>query len=718
MAGRPRSRTAPLVSPKRSGHLVREKDGCHCYNEPTQRRWLARWKSGKMAWLLVVLGAWSMRVLRLSAVYSSSSTGGVATDIPWTRVQTDPSFFLASTASYGERNSSIGIGNENEKGSGSGNDGGSLGSDANERGPFEIGVFNLTSSTNTSSNTSTSDIISNNTNESIQFEIGVFNLSSNGSNSSSSNNDNTNNSTSTSTNESIQFEIGVFNLSSNGSNSSSSSNNNSTNNNTNDESQPERDREMVPPGMPSISLNSMSLNFTKASSSNASAQIMPWFIANKEGRISSDRAMEHYDALRFAAVAENIDGDRMMVYRACCGLGHRLSREAAAARYSRHKGFRLLWVEYTKTRISPGSCYTRFKPGSLDLSEYMFGPGPLLLFDEDEDDEQTYASLPTDFDSRSMEIRRYAAGDHGEKYERRNHTLIPNNVPDHDSKCFQKLPPSDQRAVGRADERFFRQLRSLFRFNHLARDFAEAHRFSERIVLGIHIRAGNGEQDDFVKKERGIEDHQGFANNTAKTLDELVTKIRSAQIRQGAGVHLHALPPLLFVATDDLAMVTKLENATRPYNISVVSFPQFRPDPGTGVSYNKQWKDSERCKRSWADQMVDMVLLGASDVLVAARYSSFSMSLPLFALFSDSLRYARRRTARENLSANDGSGTRYAHRMFCQSGRLGDGLKCFDDYSDWVRGRNPLATPTGKVDVVLPFDPFDKMIYGRCNSTK
>jgi hypothetical protein len=133
-------------------------------------------------------------------------------------------------------------------------------------------------------------------------------------------------------------------------------------------------------------------------------------------------------------------------------------------------------------------------------------------------------------------------------------------------------------------------------------------------------------------------------------------------------------PALIFLATDTVDIVETFSNATFSYGIRVVLFEQNHVPKGKGVSFQYQWqKDDDvngtnECHRAWENQFTDMYLLSTCDVVVAARYSSFSQSLPLSILF------ARRR----ELATSD------ALNLFCEVVKRGDGMHCFDSYLNWM----------------------------------
>jgi len=288
---------------------------------------------------------------------------------------------------------------------------------------------------------------------------------------------------------------------------------------------------------------------------------------------------------------------------------------------------------------------------------------------------------------------------------------IVNEVPGYNAhniaNQFHRLPKSTQRElfVDRAisDQRFYRQLRSLFRFNKRIKLFIDKHKFSERIVLGFHIRSGNGERGDFKRKNRGIEDLDDFLVNLANITHQLVNKIQSAQYK-GERETKYNLSPLVFIATDDPSVVDKFVNTAQVYGISVVSFPQSRLSTGKGVSYYTKFNNISACDNNWINQFIDASLLATADAVVAARYSSFSQAVPLVTVLSDSILDAARQKQSHGFTYNTTSvisatttSNRFAHRLFCEINRFGDGMRCYDDYIDWCMQKNEIFVPTSLI---------------------
>jgi len=397
---------------------------------------------------------------------------------------------------------------------------------------------------------------------------------------------------------------------------------------------------------------------------------------------------------------------------------------------------------------------------SNDLFEYYFGAGPMVVVPEENDPDlddyrvDNVDSWDVDAIHRRLEagasdalaaanvnvsvaefdatrLRVFSNHKNFEALVRQQNVVWHRNGPPHYGRsCFKNQ--KEQQALDHAisDDLFYRQLTGSFRFHDRIQAFANEHRFSERLVLGIHVRAGNGETGDFEKKKRGIRDLDSWVTTVAETMDRLVQTIQSAQRNNdnnnnnnndhgstsfSSSTRSSSLPPLLFVATDDGSVIGKLADATRRSNIEVVSLPQQRMKPGSGVNYNAR-VEQDACFENWFSQIADAILLGAVDVVVAARYSSFTQSLPLVSVLSGSIRDRKQQrnqhhqqqqqqqqetpaadattaTTNDDDNDDDTTTTRFAHRLFCESSQDGHGLQCYDDYVDWMMGRNQLYVP-------------------------
>jgi len=293
----------------------------------------------------------------------------------------------------------------------------------------------------------------------------------------------------------------------------------------------------------------------------------------------------------------------------CCGLGHRLSKNADAYYVaSRKLNFSL--------RTNWGTC------DDTEVHQYLFGPQPP-------------SSLPFNT-SIGLTVR------------------LQNNV-----YGFKKLIRSGDEESCEAnclddkfnsDLEYFQSLAERFRMKRKVDDFVKQHRFHEHTVLGMHIRAGNNETGNFAKKNRGIREPEKWVNNVVSQLLNLTQR----QLPK---------PPLLYVATDTPKMVSMLNKSLKNI-MPVIEYHQRRPPEGTGVLFGTAAKNSgSDCLTGWEDATMDVMLLGRSDIAIAARPSSFIQTLPLtFAL-----------SRGENVTTPS----------YCEFDYNATSMRCFQSFHDW-----------------------------------
>ncbi|KAL7568624.1 hypothetical protein ACA910_022724 [Epithemia clementina (nom. ined.)] len=313
----------------------------------------------------------------------------------------------------------------------------------------------------------------------------------------------------------------------------------------------------------------------------------------------------------------------MVRFHACCGLGHRLQRMAGAhyvAKARFHFGLTGIW----------GKCH------KTNLFSYLFEP-------EEEDAATTATNNSTSPRGTLVNIHNEAAG----------FRII--GPPRASSPC---PCPDDQIQL---DYQFYQSLRNRFRFRDKVEQFRLDHGFDQHTVIGIQIRAGNGEQGQFLQLHRGILDPESFRQNLIAQLQEKFPTIMSNNSTSGA-----TKPPLIYVASDTLSMIQQLRNeihnvtnssnttkivptnattatTTLQNDIPVVDYPHIRIDEGNGVRVNNidninntNSSAEESCLNGWRDALMDMILLSSADVIVATSYSSFTQSMPLSVVMQES----------------------------------------------------------------------------------
>lgn len=238
--------------------------------------------------------------------------------------------------------------------------------------------------------------------------------------------------------------------------------------------------------------------------------------------------------------------------------------------------------------------------------------------------------------------------------------------------CDKCSTPDALRKI-QTDEQFYSELVDRFSYKERLEAFREEHHFNNHTVIGLHIRAGNGEQGDFLWKNRGISDEDAFLELVASGLEDISQDF--------------LVPPLLFVATDTFSLIGRLRERLEGA-MPVVSYPQAHPEEGTGVA--RLWRSSagEECLTNWESVISDMMMVSTSDMVVAGRASTFVHSMPMSLAFQ---RESKKEVA----------------KPYCEV-VLGE-LKCFDSIPNWCcEGQGDLGGGPGlrlMIDVLKMTSP-------------
>mmetsp|Transcript_7906 Transcript_7906/g.12094 ORF Transcript_7906/g.12094 Transcript_7906/m.12094 type:complete len:443 (-) Transcript_7906:369-1697(-) len=331
-------------------------------------------------------------------------------------------------------------------------------------------------------------------------------------------------------------------------------------------------------------------------------------------------------------------------YYACCGLGHRLSKNADAYYIASRKlnfSFRTQW----------GKC------DETEVHQHLFGPQPPSL-------------LPLNVSTGStVKLRNNVYG-------------FKKLIRSGNEESCEKDCGGDKFA---SDVEYFQSLADRFRMRHKVDDFVRDNRFHEHTVLGMHIRAGNNETGDFTKKNRGIRDPLQWVNDV---VSQLLNFTKQQQLPK---------PPLLYVATDTPSMVTMF-NESLTNVIPVIQYEQKRTPEGSGVLFGGKPKDSgSDCLSGWEDAVIDIMLLGRSDIAIAARPSSFIQTLPLTLALS----------RKENLTTPS----------YCEFNYNATSMRCFHSYHDWCCHGTSAFTMAGFSNRYesrhVPFESYNYTILQR-----
>jgi Nodulation protein Z (NodZ) len=270
-----------------------------------------------------------------------------------------------------------------------------------------------------------------------------------------------------------------------------------------------------------------------------------------------------------------------VTYRACCGLGHRLARLEDAAHVA-------LLFEATLAVV--------WHDCGPDTFQLLFGPEPFQL-----------GQSPATLDG------------HDTSAEARYHWTFANDVPNcysingvhqRPDLCADILQGRDQ-----TSRKLYQELLDRYLRRDIIQNFTETH-FAGKTSIGIHIRAGNNETGDFTRKNRQINDMNGFVKTNAERVRGMVPP--------------NTGPAVLFVATDTPAYVEAFRNELNGI-MPVVELQQIRAKEGTGVLFGEHGApkpQGEICLEGWHAALQDIMILSSTNVVLAATYSSFTRTMP------------------------------------------------------------------------------------------
>ncbi|MGK3749795.1 MAG: hypothetical protein ACI8RD_002092 [Bacillariaceae sp.] len=368
-----------------------------------------------------------------------------------------------------------------------------------------------------------------------------------------------------------------------------------------------------------------------------------------------------------------------IIHRAFFGLGHRLHRSAAA--YHLARSLSLSSSQEKQQQDQPIITHLRFhwesclavsngNNGNTNTTSKASGP------EEEEEEEEE--------ENKEYNVFRYLFGEdlwilnhhddiissslyknNNSRTNRRNMIIIRNDIPgyiagqlykdlkipiDINSKKIMLVSSQVNRtkqttdpSVGynvilnklmNSDVDFYRRLVNNYRFRSELHEFKFKHKWNERsLVVGLHLRAGNGEDAHFKESGRAasmkLNDESVLVSRLVQLINIIIIRETKDQNKQN-----NALPPLLFIATDtahflpliEKAIITNEEISLRP---EIITYPQYRLPRNAGVGFDALKGKGDSCLDGWKSAVNDALLLSEVDILIAAKRSTFTQSLPL-----------------------------------------------------------------------------------------
>lgn len=324
-----------------------------------------------------------------------------------------------------------------------------------------------------------------------------------------------------------------------------------------------------------------------------------------------------------------------LVHVSRAGIGHRMLRDTTAYHLAKS-------LDIARLKLQWGSCSKdtnwKGKEGydELGIFSYLFGNDiwnvPATLSGPKREGKKVIVR---------NDVYGYVPGESYKTY----HIPVQRDIYEsEDGPFFDKLE---------SDSEFYDKLVENYMFKDEVEAFMDEHNFDEHEVIGIHLSAGNGEE------KHKIEDEVEFMNNILNLVRQYVRLMKMLFHDRFA-----RRTPLIFLATDTPRLIPEVQAATEKFGVKTVFLDQIRVEDDEGVTYKALSGKEEMCLEGWKAMASDMMLLSHSDVVIAARPSSFTQSLPLSRVFDKHI---------------DEEGPHY-----CEVSSDGNEMSCVEDKKTWL----------------------------------
>jgi hypothetical protein len=397
------------------------------------------------------------------------------------------------------------------------------------------------------------------------------------------------------------------------------------------------------------------------------------------------------DSTTTISTADSSSPQNQLLYAGSFGIGHRMNKLSCvhhmlSANKDRSEFYKYISIIKVEWGTCPSTNSTHYT-SNVDIFEYLFASQYISMTDVKQQRDSYYRTPPLggstttnnnlsyrtaahnrskDFDflgQKTLWIRNDVAGYFaGQSYKNAKIRLHNSNALElfhdkllSDNHLFQYL--IKHRFIG---------------YNHV-QQYKLEHEWDKHYVMGIHIRAGNGEQNHFVQSGRNIVmagRQEQIVEHIAKTIHQIYINVKNEQ-------KFSVKPPLVFLATDTEYYIQSLTNALRLYNMPLISFnEQPRIPKGMGVSYDNTiylQQSNISCYQSWYGSMIDMTLLSESDTVIATTRSTFTQILPNSVVFHR-------------------AGTKSSIYKYCEMDLISKGKNtkttCFQNQTSWLLRNN------------------------------
>ena len=291
-------------------------------------------------------------------------------------------------------------------------------------------------------------------------------------------------------------------------------------------------------------------------------------------------------------------GRAKILYVGEFGLGHRLSKLTGAYDLARRHNLTLVtdWG-YCDEEAGGDARGGGPNPSRVEIFRHLFGGEPLWQpsLPRSQVAQQSNVTPPL------VRIRNDVPGYYAGQMYKNAHVPLTADVVE---RWIHKMD---------GDLELFRRLEGRFRFHSRIHDYLQQHQWGDHFVVGLHLRAGNGERDHFLQSQRGIADETLWVREILVLVHQLLQSQTQPK------------PPALFLATDTPRLVDVVQRELAALQPSLSLWLSPSQLPRHGVSFVNR---GAGCLQGWEDSWMDAALLASSDALVAGARSTFTQILP------------------------------------------------------------------------------------------
>ncbi len=344
-------------------------------------------------------------------------------------------------------------------------------------------------------------------------------------------------------------------------------------------------------------------------------------------------------------------------YYGFAGLGHQLLRMSAAYHLAALYG-----IPYLHPALSI-RCGTKQKG---DVYDHLLGEGRLLPVVSNTNHLQFHHKhgnllLPQGWPELEQ------VDDHNWVKRGKAPVVIKNEAPGYvrSEKALKNLMQNNLYGKLETDFQLYKQLMTLFERRHHDRieGIRKETMFDDHTVFGLHVRSGNGEEGDFVNKERKVPNLKKYLLGVGVLLCDYS--------REHAD-YFEKYPLMIYIGSDTGSVVTTFKSIMESlsvYNncsIPVVSAEQVYPDAGSGVSFAQKYSRCSDSMEAWENMFLDMYFFTRCNTVLAGHYSSFTQAAPLSYVMHNAKRESKQNSHRRHPN------------NFCELGESGRRMDCFD----------------------------------------